>query len=424
MARVEAARGNLENADKLAARSLDIIESLRTKVVSQELRASYFATVQDFYGLETDVLMKLHRAADAVRSSERARARVLLDTLGEARADIREGVDPALLERESRLQSQLNAKEMERTQTLSGKHTPQQAADAEKSLTALGQQYEDVRARIREQSPHYASLNLPQPLSLQEIQTEVLDPGTLLLEYALGNERSYLWVISSTGIESVELPERSQVEEMARTYYKSISAQDGPASPESGKLLSRVLLGNAASYLGDKRLLIVPDGALQYLPFAALPDPDGYQQPLVVKHEIVTAPSASTLAVLRRETGNRKPAPKTLAVLADPVFSSDDTRVSRVHQDSSPRAGLRTDEMLEHAARDIGMSGSRIPRLPGTRREAAALISLVPETQRKQWLDFDASRANVVGPEIGQYRIVHFATHGLLNSVRPDLSGV
>src|SRR5262249_56725354 len=103
--------------------------------------------------------------------------------------------------------------------------------------------------------------------------------------------------------------------------------------------LSRMLLGPVASQLGRKRLAIVADGVLQYIPFAALPAPPpgndegrnsgAEPQPLFVEHEIVSLPSASTLATLRREPAGAKPAEKSLAVLADPVFTDDDTRVSR-----------------------------------------------------------------------------------------------
>src|SRR5262249_61673650 len=103
--------------------------------------------------------------------------------------------------------------------------------------------------------------------------------------------------------------------------------------------LSRMLLGPVASQLGKKRLAIVADGALQYIPFAALPAPssvnDGGRnsgaepQPLFIEHEIVSLPSASTLATLRRETAGRKPAEKSLPVLADPRFTADAATVSR-----------------------------------------------------------------------------------------------
>jgi len=191
--------------------------------------------------------------------------------------------------------------------------------------------------------------------------------------------------------------------------------------------------------------VIVADGALQYIPFAALPAPslgnDGGRnsgtdpQPLIVEHEIVSLPSASTLATLRRETAGRKPAEKALAVLADPVFTDDDTRVSRNVSKAGAKEKTRSADSDETdiASRQITRSGletgvigaeGAFGRLLSTRREATAISALVPERERMQALDFEASRTTALRPELGEYRIVHFATHGLLNNVHPELSGI
>jgi CHAT domain-containing protein len=206
-----------------------------------------------------------------------------------------------------------------------------------------------------------------------------------------------------------------------------------------------VLLGPVAPQLGSKRLVIVADGALQYIPFAALPAPytgndkgrnSGTEpQPLFVEHEIVSLPSASTLATLRRETAGRKPAEKSLAVLADPVFTDDDTRVRLDVGKAGPKVKTRSagsNEMyiafqqMSRSGRETGVIGAEgaFGRLLSTRREATAILSLVPERERMQALDFEASRETALRPELGEYRIVHFATHGLLNNVHPELSGI
>jgi len=193
-------------------------------------------------------------------------------------------------------------------------------------------------------------------------------------------------------------------------------------SPDALARLSRIILGPAAKALTAKRLLIVPDGALHYVPFAALPHPDRAGERLVTRHEIVTAPSASVVALLRRETAGRRPAPRTVAVLADPVFDAGDERVGRpaVERRAPPASAVDT---LSRALRSAGLEGG-LSRLPFTRREAAAILSLVPARDRLEALDFDASRATATGPSLTEYRFVHFATHGFLNSAHPELSGI
>ncbi len=469
IARVHRTLGNLSEARIQNEAALKIIEHSRTKFANQQFRISYLTRWQSFYEFQIDLLMQMHRdqpssglAAAALQVSEGARARTLLEILTEARADIRQGVNPVLLERERSVQEQLGAKSGELMRLLSGPHTEEQATATRKDVEALLADYQDVEAQIRAKSPHYAALAQPQPLSLKEIQQQVLDEDTLLLEYALGEERSYLWAVTTTAITAYELPKRAEIEKLARRVYASLTARNRQVNFETAverrarivsadaeykataEELSRLILAPAAAQMNKKRLLIVSDGALQYLPFAALPAPafSGRRQsstpyvPLIASYEVVNLPSASTLAVLRKELAGRQPAPKTIAVLADPVFGKDDERLKTSSSTvgsgtASPAkrkaqiAGLR-ESPLTRSARDLGIEGKELylPRLFFTRREADSIVQFVPERQFKKAIDFIASKATATDPELSQYRYVHFATHALLNSSNPGLSGI
>jgi CHAT domain-containing protein/Tfp pilus assembly protein PilF len=469
IARVEQTRGALTQAHQTIEQAIGIVESMRAGIRAQDLRASYFASRRDYYETYIDILMERHRhslaagfEATAFAVSERARARSLLELLTESRIDVREGVDSSLVERERSLQQLLNAKAAAQVALLNRRHTPAQAEVAAKEIDSITTEYEELREQIRARSPRYATLTQPQPLGLAEIQQQVLDPDTLLLEYSLGDNASHLFVVSQTSITSYQLPKRAEIEAAARRVRDLLTApQPQPGDTEAkyqarvkgarknywtqAAVLSRMLLGPAASQLGKKRLAIVADGALHYIPFAALPAPsqgnDGGQnsgaepQPLFVEHEIVSLPSASTLATLRRETAGRKPAEKSLAVLADPVFTDDDARVGR----NAGKVGAKektksadSDEtdvgflLMTRSGRETGVTGAEggFGRLISTRREAAAISALVPERERLQALDFQASRTTALRPELGEYRIIHFATHGLLNNIHPELSGI
>jgi CHAT domain-containing protein len=379
-----------------------------------------------------------------------------------------------LFERERSLQERLKDKEAAQIRLVTGKYAWEQAAALKKQIEDLLSQYQEAEAEIRAKSPRYAALTQPQPLGLKEIQ-QLLDPDTVLLEYSLGDGRSFLWAVTPTSSYSYELPKRADIDKAARRFRTAVSeqfpvadsagTQAGSASKSSTgspsdagqdapRQLSHMLLGPVAAQLGAKRLIIVADGALQYVPFAALPAPDrlteGGQEslpPLIAEHEIVTLPSASTLAVLRRQLAGRKPAPKTLAVLADPVFDPADERVkkdasqikkqrepSESSSDSSPPGG-GTQEGREASLAELaltrsvqetgfGARGLGLERLKATRDEANAIISLAPAASRLEALDFSANKATASSPELSQYRIIHFATHGLLNSEHPELSGI
>ena len=179
-------------------------------------------------------------------------------------------------------------------------------------------------------------------MTSSKFKGKLLDPDTLLLEYALGDERSYLWAVTPTSIKSYELPKRVEIETAARRAYDLLVSKADALYPEALTSLSQTLLGPVADQLGRKRLLIVGQGALQYVPFGALTEPSAQGarisgqgsgskhisfQSLAVNHEIVSLPSASVIAVLRRDLSKRRVAPNKVIVLADPVFGKDDQRV-------------------------------------------------------------------------------------------------
>jgi CHAT domain-containing protein/Tfp pilus assembly protein PilF len=466
IAQVEQKRGNLTQARQTIEQAVGMIESLRTNIAGQELRPSYFASRQEFFETYIDVLMQMRKQnpaaafdSAALAVSERARARSLLELLEESHADIRQGVDGSLLERERSLQQRLNARAAEQARLLNRKHTPEQADAAAKEIAAITNEYEETEARIRARSPRYAALTQPQPLGLAEIQQQALDEDTLLLEYALGEKRSYLWLVSQRSIDSYELPPRAEVEAATRRVYELLTVRPKPWTPPDpqfiaqAKTLSRMLLGPVAQQLGGKRLVVVAPGALSYLPFAALPAPDDKERPapaarrkadkkrsagnyksLIAEHEVVSIPSASVLSIIRREMEGRQQAAKSVAVLADPVFEENDPRLEEVKKGNSsgetplvaPAVDAEHSELMR-AIRTMNFPDARagFVRLPFSRFEADGIIALAPRgTGRLKATDFDASRDLAKSRELNQYRIVHFATHGLLNSERPELSGL
>jgi CHAT domain-containing protein len=445
MARAERARNHLEAARKLIDESLSLTEAVRANVGSQRLRASYFSRRQDAYQFYIDLLMELQRkdpsgnySADALRISERSRARSFVEMLNEAHVDFRDSMDADLLKKEREIRQLINAKAQRQIQLVAQKGSPAEIETLNKEISALEDEYEQAQSKMRKSNPAYAALMQPQPLALKEIQQQ-LDPNTVLLEYSLGDERSYLWAVTQDSHKTYELPKRERIEKTAKEVYESLTARSlvKPLESPEQKLariaqadvefalvaaeLGRMILAPAAAELGTKRLVVIADGALQYVPFAALSagmDPKTYR-PLVVEHEIVSLPSASSLAVQRQSLANRKPAPKGIAVIADPVFSISDSRLK-----SGTQAMAETDtRRIEHLS---GGSGGQlsIRRLPFTRQEADRILSVAPPGANFKAVDFRANRSVATSGELSQYRYVHFATHGYLDTARAGLSAI
>lgn len=427
-----------------------------------------------FYTEYVELLVETGNPDAAYSVLERSRARALLEVLATAQLDLRRGVAPALLERERSLRGDIKAKSDRRARLMGENHSDEQLKAIEDEISELLLQQQDVEAQIRATSPAYAALTQPQPLTASEVQTQLLDDNTLLLEYSLGEERSYVFAVTPDSLQAFELPKRAVLEKASRRVYSLLTArnitlkgeteaqkqsriaQAEAQYPRAAAELSRMILGPVTSQLQSKRLLIVTDGALAYIPFSVLPEPRNTEAssaiatlataiPLMVNHEIVNLPSASVLAVLRQQELGRKPAPKSVAVLADPVFDRHDSRLSpklaaasfqSISQTRSARAPFFTGPLLDppsslglltRSAADVGLSRNgelRLARLPFSRREAEEIMAVTPQGEGKEAVDFDASRATATSPELSQYRIVHFATHGLLDSVHPELSGL
>ncbi len=455
-ARVEARLGQLTKALEDSAKAIGIVESLRTNILGSRLRASYFATQQTTY--ELNIALNMQAFAEtkspqyklaAFQASEKARARTLIDTLHEAHVTSIHNTTDAALERE--LQQRLNAKAQAQTDLLNRKHTEQQASALNAELNGLINQYNELQARIIARNPRYADLVQAKTPGVPDIQSQ-LGNDTVLLEYSLGEERSYVWVVTANSIDGFQLPPREVIESAATRIAKSLADRrrtiDGETAAQwerrreqadkefntASAQLSDKIIRPLAALLGTKRLIVVADGALQLVSFAALPVPGAESsRRLIDDHEIVYEPSASVLALQRSELADRKRAPHAVAVLADPVFGIDDPRVAAQMErnpssNTQPKSNSNTTELATHrgdvsrALEDVGLD--RFPRLRSSAVEAQKIVDVAPKGESKTALEFDATRETAMSRELSNYRIVHFATHAVVNYEHPELSGM
>ena len=423
--------GRLSEAELEIEAALKIVESLRAKGSNQQLRISYFASVQDYYEFYITLLIELDQlhpsagyAAKAFHACERARARGLLDLLAETKIDLRQGVDASLLERERTATQRLNALAVQQRQL--SNHNIGAAEATDKEIYRLYNELEATRAEIRRSNPRYAALTQIQPLTGSEIQKQVLDKDTLLLQYVFADKRSFLLAATSDEITSYELSAHTAIESLSRRFYEAVTfrnRRDLRQSPERWRAeisradstadglardLSRMLLSPIKNKLTKQRLIVLTSGALQFIPFAALPVPSQTEpgsRLLLDDHEIIVLPSVTALSAIRQEVKTRTSPAKSVIVLGDPVFDSSDSRVR---------------QNLANAR----LSTEIFPRLISSRWEGEKILSLVPPGEGKLVVDFAANRTFASNGEIGSYRFVHFATHALIDFDHPALSGI
>ncbi|MEA5418579.1 tetratricopeptide repeat protein [Spirulina sp. CCNP1310] len=480
---VQRDEGQLTAALENIQAAIALIEQLRSNITSTELRQTYFAQQQGYYQFYTDLLMQLHQQnpnqgydAQAFHVSERSRARTLIELLTESQLNLRDTTENAqlqpLLDQEQNILNQLTAQQQLLTQRLTNAQTDEQRDQIRQDYTTATQQLNSELDRlvtqIKRLNPAYTDLKYPDPLNLQQVQQQVLDDDTVLLQYSLHPDQSYLWLITKNGYETHILPPQAQIETTVERLTNIIRKDTGncanAANPQAciqqnlpetlamiqttGTELYNQIFAPIANKIQGKRLLIIPDGALHYVPFAALPIPpaaptplargldstppflrgaggDQYT-PLVTQHEIIHAPSATAIATQRQNLANRPPAPKKLAIFADPVFSANDPRVTGATPTPTPRnnepvslQALRSRSALD---RSLCLPNDGIQRLPGTRREAEALQKYVPDALTV--LDFAANQDWFDRAPLHQYQTLFLSTHGCIDSQNPELSGL
>jgi CHAT domain-containing protein/Tfp pilus assembly protein PilF len=411
-------KGELDAAIASAAGAIEIVESTRGGITRLEMRTSYLARMRSYYDLYIELLQQRGLTADAFAAGERARARTLLESLAESGGKIRKGVDPALLNQERSLQARLNAKTLYRAQVVlkEGERSARAVALANDSATLL-EEWKEVQAKIRVASPAYAALRMPEPVGVETVQKKLLDGESALISFHLGGGKSFAWVVDRTSITVSELPGRGRIDELARAYHQLLSREIDPLTAAerdaiasrielAGKRLADAVWKPVAGRLRGKRLLIVADGALQYVPFGALPSESG--RPLIAEHEIVYLPSASVLEVLRRES-RPLTARIAAAVFADPVFAANDPRVAGAKAAAQPPQPTTR--------------GGPYTRLRFSRSEATAIRDAAGDGTFAA-LDFTAAKKTLHEHDLRKYRVVHFATHGYLNTEQPELSGL
>lgn len=433
------ARAHFELADAGAAlpfvrEAIGVAEAALARAGGSEAQANYFATFRNLFSLEAAILHLAGKDGEAFEVSERSRARGLASVLASAGIDLRAGVSPDLQSQSSALEKAIATK-LSALAAVERKARQQAEADAiRREIDDLRHQQDRVLARIRDAHPNYASLTQFAGIAIARVREELLDADTVLLEYLLDRDRNYVWAVTRDGTACARILRRAEVDKAAHAAYAALTArnlnpegeaperrrarieQADRAWQDAAAELSELLLKPvAASLAGKKRWLVVSDESLHRIPFGALPAPSAGAPD---SREVVNLPSAAVLAMIRRLTAGRKPAAKTVAVFADPVFENDDPRLTEVSQ--------RTESRLQAKAGggDEIQRKLKLPRLPFTRREADVIAALAAPGGVSLAVGLAATRAAAQAPEVASHRILHFATHGLLNEDAPALSGV
>ncbi len=402
-------RGQLDQALAFYDCAVAALETQRGKLGgSDSVRSRFGATVAGTYREAIDLLVEVGQTEGAFHLLERYRARELLDLLAER--DLVFSSDlPEELESRRRAANLSYDRAFGQWMHLSDTAGVEERQQAREELETARRLQGEIRAEIRGASPRLAALENPQPLDLGATD-EALDPGTLLLSYLIGEEKSHLFAVGpGKGSHLWVLPVaagqaslRGEVERLREAIGRGRSDRRPEKVLLHARRLSELLLAPVAARIGQaERLLILADGPLHSLPFAALTDPGaiGGRRFLVESKPIHLAASATVFALLKKE--RREGRPIRLTAFGDPQYPVNAPR----GQEAAPqvRVALR--------------SGFDLTPLPATRGEVESLRRLYPQASRV-YLGAEATegRAKAVGEETTH---LHIASHGLLDDRFP-----
>lgn len=433
-ARAEASAGNAEKAETMVTEAISILEDLRKNVPGAELRAPFFASFVQVYSLRIDLLMQKYRTAgktsdleEALSLSDAIHARSLLDSLMARQPDSPRVPASGLLKEERELLDQWNqAVGRQKLLTISP-HKPEQLAEAEREAIDVRTRWQRLRDKI-DNDPEYRFLQ-PKLVSAPKMKS-LVDSNTLMLQFLLGDERSYVWLISDKDIKGFQLPAREHVESVVRSFLKHFPKSD-PRGQKSGGIvprqyvpadfeksatdLSQLLLGGLTGQLGSKRLVIVADGILHYVPFNALTNLESRTrkwQPLIISHEIVVSPSAAVSCVLHDIAVTRKAPTHSIAVIGDPIYQTN------------PPVGPE-DPTIARAAALLGTPNIYLRFLGYEVDEIEKLQEkFVPKSGAQYFTRQNADLKNATRSDLSNFRILHYAAHGVFDDLKPETSGL
>ncbi len=414
--------GEIETA---AGFFLQAINALEAQIVragdSEDLRSIFRGEHDQFYLATIGTFLRMNRDDDAFLTLERSRAQSFLRMVAE-RDLVFFQIPPELDADRHRIANRYDV-----ILSALDKLDPEKDRDR---ITALVKEQKDLRrerelvnAQIRRVSPHTAKLLDPQPLTVDEIR-QVLDPGTLLLSYSVGPDRTNLFTLTRSGkldVHSLPVGEKTLRNQMNR-YRGQLHGAAWPELAvgriEMGKWLFEKLLRSVVEPIEkSQRLLIVPDGPLHYLPFDALIRDTGGEseterdwQYLVEWKPIHTVLSATVYAELQQSRrGKSDEAGEStfqMAAFGDPAYPPTD-------REGSANRG----PVVVRSAVARGYFAELTP-LPHSGREVTEIAGLFPESSVRKYLRSDATeeQAKTVGKDV---RIVHFAVHGVADPLTP-----
>ncbi len=413
-------KDQLQKAISCYKKSIELIDHVRSRIVLDIQKAGYVRNKLKVYESLIGLYYKIYKRnnsaeliAEMFHISEKAKSRALLDAFGASEVDIREKLDPNLSAREKEISESISNNLMI---LLKGSISENERNKVEQRILAAEDEYTELISSMRVENPELAEMVSPNPYSLDQVKQTLLDKNTILIEYYLGEEQSFLFFVSKLGVHMSELPPRAAIRNSIKAYLK-ILAEPPRHKYEGEQAASRLFMELLSPVFFNvpnniSHIVIIPDGALFYLPFETLisdtPKPDH----LINKYSISYMPSASSLSFLKKLNGKIR-SKKELLAFGNPNY------FRRTVQ------GIKLDKTPAHILLELykGLNYDFSP-IPYSEKEVKKASQFFKKKDVDIFLKYEATERVLKSLLLEDYKIIHFACHGFLDEVFPFRSAL
>lgn len=414
LASVHEKQGNPLEAMKQYKEALKVIEGIRSHIQLGEHKSGFLSDKIEIYISLVNLLYELSQkqpmegfGEESYHIAERAKARAFLDSLQEGKANLGSQLSMELMEEENEVLRKISAIQIELVKpTIS----ESKRGDYLKELEKVEGDYIHLIQRIRSSHPEYAEIVYPEPYKLDVIKKRLSNTETAILEYLVGEEDAFLFYATKDDFSIHRLSQSKELEDRVNDYISLLKTTDSKEFKafSAGKRLFQELIGPVKDKFGSiNRLIIIPDGKLNLLPFETLIGPGGNGQPhyLVSDFRISYAPSATVLITL---LDRKKPTTKQkdLLAFADPDY--DFASISREETDAS--------NILREFYMEKGFDFSP---LKYSAEEINQISKLIKKKERDVYTKNNAKEEKIKSLPLVDYEIIHFATHGFIDEQVP-----
>ena len=396
--------------------SIAAIESVRSTLELEELKASYLGTdkrIEAYHNL-IDLLTRLHQSepkkayeAKAFNYLEKAKARAFLDSLEVAQVSISQGIDTKLSAQEKLLNNDITSLYKK---LLVPDLTAEQKNDINEKLKKFEDDYERLKREIRATSPAYANLRYPEIITLNEAQEKLVDNQTTYISYSIGKDNSFGFAISKNGLKIFPISPRKQLQAKVSSHIKVITDKEN-ADFHLGQELYAELVRPGLDRQ-TKRLVFVPDDILYFLPFETLLQSGNQGRWLIQDYAIAYAPSLSSLwEIIKRGQRDGTKQKKDILAFGDPVYGPAED------QDNSQNSS----DIFQHF---YSSSAFKFFRLKYSGVEVQRIAALFDKSRVEIFQRENASEQELKKLDLDSFKIIHFAAHGLIDDQKPARSSI